>query len=496
MLIKNYGLKMKKIFLLVISIFSLIYFNSCDKEVYTGVTEVEYFENGKIFLRSNPTGARIFLNDKNMGLVTPDSLTWLSTGSHKITLKLEYFKDTTFYLTVINGNTTNDYVDYYQNPGHFGKLECTTTPENSEIFINDSLTSQTTPHTFTFLRPGNYNVRFRYPIHRDYVSNVLIKGGVTTKLNAVLDDTSKWVTYNKDNSPLLSNYITQVVYDQNNNKWVATKDKGLVKFNGDTWQTFTSDNSNLLAGSINAITVDNNNRLWIGIGSGLMLLYNNGFIDYSSLLPSKSVFALHVDHSGNLWVGTEKGLIKFDGTNWRSYNTSNSGISGNFVISITSDENNNLWVGTSSFGLSKFDGTNWTTWNMDNMNLGANLGNSIKSIEVDNDGRIWAAHIENFQAGELGGLSMYDGNEWHNIQISGVSITRIESVSKDRLGYMWVCTKNGAARFLDYNNPTLYLTQNSEIASNHIVSATIDLDEDIYFGTFGAGFSRLKKGNY
>ncbi|MEW6195046.1 MAG: two-component regulator propeller domain-containing protein [Bacteroidota bacterium] len=486
---------MKKILLLFITLLSLVVLNSCDKEVYTGVTETEYFENGKIFIRSNPTNAKIYLDDKNTGLTTPDSLIWLTTGSHKITLKLTNFKDTTFYLNVIDRQTTNDYVDYYQNPGHFGKLECTSTPENSEIIINDSVTLKTTPYTFTFLRPGYYNVRMKYPIHRDFVKDVLISGGVTTKLNAVLDDTSTWVTYNKDNSPLTSNYVTQIIYDNNNAVWIGTKDKGVVKFQGNTWQIFNSSNSIVPSSSINAMVLDNNNNVWVGFGSGLVAFTNSGIIDYSTRLPSKNVFSLHVDKTGNLWVGTEKGISKFDGISWTNYNTSNSGLGGNYVISISSDANNKLWIGTSSFGISVFDGSSWRIWNMGNMNLTSNLGNSIKSIAVDQFGNVWAAHLENFNQGELGGMSMYDGQSWHGIDIPGISITRIESISIDRFDYIWVCTKNGAARFQDYTNPTLFVTQNSKVASNHIVDAIIDLSEDIYLGTFGAGFSRLKKGN-
>lgn len=487
---------MKKLLILFISIVSTIIFNSCDKEVYTGVTEVEYFENGKIFLRSNPTNAKIYLEGKNMGLVTPDSLTWLTTGAHKITLKLDNFKDTTFYLSVIDRQVTNDYVDYYQNPGHFGKLECISTPNSAEIIMNDSITTKTTPYTFTYLRPGYYNIRMKYPIHRDFVTNVLISGGVTKKLDVVLDDTSKWVTYNKDNSPLTSNFITQIVYDHNNITWIGTKDKGVVKFQGNTWQSFTSSNSIIPSSSINAMVVDNNNNVWVGFGSGLFAFKNSGIVDYSVLLPGKNIFALHADRLGNLWVGTDKGLTKFDGTSWTTYNTANSGIGGNYIISITSDSNNRLWIGTSSFGISMFDGNTWQIWNMSNMNLEANLGNSIKSIGIDQSGNVWAAHTENFQQGELGGMSMFDGQSWHSIEIQGISITRIESISLDRFGFIWVCTKNGAARFQDISNPTIYVTQNWKIASNHIVYAMIDLNEDMYIGTFGAGFTKLKKGNY
>ena len=40
------------------------------------------------------------------------------------------------------------------------------------------------------------------------------------------------------------------------------------------------------------------------------------------------------------------GLAKFDDTNWTVYNTSNSGLSDNYVLSLAIDENGNKWIGT------------------------------------------------------------------------------------------------------------------------------------------------------
>ena len=46
---------------------------------------------------------------------------------------------------------------------------------------------------------------------------------------------------------------------------------------------------------------------------------------------------------------------------WNSYNTDNSDLPSNNVLSITIDNNEIMWFGTDS-GLVKFDGENWTTY--------------------------------------------------------------------------------------------------------------------------------------
>ena len=57
-------------------------------------------QKGKIVIQTNPSGASIFLNDKDMNKITPDSLINLEAGIHKVKLSKEKFLDTTF--TVIS----------------------------------------------------------------------------------------------------------------------------------------------------------------------------------------------------------------------------------------------------------------------------------------------------------------------------------------------------------------------------------------------------------
>lgn len=51
------------------------------------------------------------------------------------------------------------------------------------------------------------------------------------------------------------------------------------------------------------------------------------------------------------------GISEFDGTVWRSYNTSNSGLVDNGVTAIAIDTANHKWFGTYGSGVSEFDDT-------------------------------------------------------------------------------------------------------------------------------------------
>ncbi|NCS87250.1 MAG: PEGA domain-containing protein, partial [Ignavibacteria bacterium] len=68
--------------------------SSCEKEVSVSTNEKESENHAKIFINSKPAGAKIYLDGKNTGYITPDTVKWLLAGEYKVTLKKEYFKDT------------------------------------------------------------------------------------------------------------------------------------------------------------------------------------------------------------------------------------------------------------------------------------------------------------------------------------------------------------------------------------------------------------------
>jgi len=67
-------------------ILSSMIFISCEKEVSTSQPENPPGK-AQINISSNPTGTKIYLNNKNSGNFTPDSITFLDEGRYSITLK-------------------------------------------------------------------------------------------------------------------------------------------------------------------------------------------------------------------------------------------------------------------------------------------------------------------------------------------------------------------------------------------------------------------------
>ena len=189
------------------------------------------------------------------------------------------------------------------------------------------------------------------------------------------------------------------------------------------------------------------------------------------------------------------GLAKFDDTNWDVYNTSNSGLSDNVVLSIAIDGSGNKWIGTYDGGLAKFDGTNWTVYNTSNSGL---PHNRVLSIAIDGSGNKWI--------GTLGGLAKFDdtnpgGAGWnvYNTSNSGLPSNNVSSLAIDyQSGSKWIGTLGGLAKF-DDTNPgragwTVYNTSNSGLPYNTVTSLAIDGSSNKWIGTYMGGLAVYNEG--
>lgn len=183
------------------------------------------------------------------------------------------------------------------------------------------------------------------------------------------------------------NFVKSVFKDDKNNLWIGYWGVGLAKLNLSTGKVqnwlHQKDNMNSLShDDVWTIFQDSKKRIWIGTNGGGLNLYDesNGekFSHYSfkegskNSLSSNSVYSIVESKSKNfgnnntiLWVGTSNGLNKLVIINSDSKNISQSdvkvtfyttkdGLTDNSIKSIVEDENENLWLGTSS-GITLFD---------------------------------------------------------------------------------------------------------------------------------------------
>jgi ligand-binding sensor domain-containing protein len=453
------------IVLLVIGIF-------CNKEVSVSPTELS-IHTGQIFIESNPTKAKIYLNGKNTGRVTPDSIRWLEAGTYKLILKIQGWRDSVFNVTVNETNIVKLNIDFTKNPLMFGSIEVKSSPSGAQVFLNYENTGKITPTQIDSVLPGTYTIFLHKEQYLNDTSEVEVESQKITSIFRALGDTAHWVIYNKDNCPLPSNTILNVAIDKNNVKWIGTDGEGLVSYDGVEWKIYNSENSPIPFDKVNVIYVDNDNNKWFGT-AGLVKYDGASWTIYNtsnSGLPSDMVWTLESDINGVLWIGTyDKGLVSFDGINWKVYNTGNSGLPSNYITSITIDKKGNKWIGTYINGIAKFDGSTWEVFNSNNMWI----PDKVTTLKADNSNNIWAG-ITSWDY-YIGGLYKYDdAHGW--ALFSSYFSDRISCIVIDPNNIYWIGSyDNGIGlikgRFV-YND--FFNSSNSPIHSDIVNDIAVDI---------------------
>ena len=135
-------MKYLKIITLVVAL------TACEKEVTVAPPD-PVPNKGVISISSSPTNVMIFLNGRNSGKLTPDSLRFLDPGDQKIILKKEFYKDTTLIINLGQDEKKEFFVDYYANPSMYGNLNITSEPDSAVLYLNDSLLSERSPLILT-----------------------------------------------------------------------------------------------------------------------------------------------------------------------------------------------------------------------------------------------------------------------------------------------------------------------------------------------------------
>ena len=287
-------------------------------------------------------------------------------------------------------------------------------------------------------------------------------------------DGTDWNNYNTSNSGLPDNSIRPIAIDGRGIKWIGTVADGLVSFDGTNWTVYNTSNSDLPSNRVRSIAIDRDGTKWIGT-------YLNGIASFdgtdwtvyrgsTSGLPSSWIMSITIDGDGAKWIGTSGGMVKFDGENWTVYNESNSALPSNMVRSIAIDDSGIKWIGTSprwdgvdyvGGGLVKFDGTNWTVYNTSNSGIPDNF---IRSIAIDGRGIKWIGTLDS-------GLVRFDGTDWkiYNTLNSSLPSNDVYSIVIDSNENKWIGTWYGGLTV--YNEGGIIPVEIRDASSIHPLGA-------------------------
>jgi ligand-binding sensor domain-containing protein len=125
-------------------------------------------------------------------------------------------------------------------------------------------------------------------------------------------------------------------------------------------------------------------------------------------LPSNVVRAVFKDSRGIMWIGTNAGLCRFDGRDFKVYNSAD-GLGAENIFDITEDDDGNLWIGGMSQGISRFDGKQFTNYGKKD----GLVGDDVRRVW-------WSKRFGRLLVGANQGFSAFDGDRFISLDASKV----------------------------------------------------------------------------
>lgn len=211
-------------------------------------------------------------------------------------------------------------------------------------------------------------------------------------------------------------------------------------------------------------------------------------------LQEKYINTIFQDSRGFLWLGTRKGVCRYDGLNFKYYNTLGpTGISDWVITCIEEDKKGNIWIGTES-GLNKLDPfTEHITQYYSGTGAGTIPYNWCNTLFVDSRKDLWLATEK--------GLALYDekNNSFINYPVQlfdkDERINKfVRNIAEDKKGDLWMSTSHGLKKFnvtdrrftSYYREPT-----GNKPADNVFYSVFIDHNGIVWAGTFAGDLLRF-----
>lgn len=301
---------------------------------------------------------------------------------------------------------------------------------------------------------------------------------VTTMGGVSCYDGHTFKNYTTSNG-LLSNLAYAVVCDSQNNILICT-DKGLSVFNGRSFSNYTFRYNNK-DHRVNAVILQPNNEYMVLAGARLFQIANQ-IVNPIVVNNDTTLQFTALAQEGNVIIAAafKKGLYLNDNNQWiqQAYPATDKGIF--FVKKIESAKNKKCYFLTTD-GIFEFQ--NRVLVRAD---LPENIHqmNDIGSIASDDKNNLWMGTFR-------GALVVKPNREFHYYNsTSGCTDNRISSVLSDEDGNIWLAT-DGQGIFRYAICPFTYFDETNGLPHPVVMSIVRGKNGEIYTGTYGGGLVKI-----
>jgi hypothetical protein len=283
--------------------------------------------------------------------------------------------------------------------------------------------------------------------------------------------TDGWEVYNLSNSSIPFDKVFYLEFDHDGNLWGGTS------VTNQTAHVFMFDGTNFVNHMSNKwvydLKVDQNGNIWTLTSLSELSKYDgNSWTDIKKSDLSWYSSPLYIDANDNKWANPlfSRTLLKYDGTNWTTYDNSNTGIPDNKII-CANGVGNNIYFGTNDSGIIHYDGSSWSTINTSNSPL---PDNRIYATCKDNMDSLWFA----CRGGYI--VSMKDGNwsVYHNTLFDDA----ISAIDVDSKGNVWLALTNKVFK-IEKGSIIEFNENNSILPAFSILNIKIDQNDKVWIGS-------------
>jgi hypothetical protein len=277
-----------------------------------------------------------------------------------------------------------------------------------------------------------------------------------------------WTVYNQINSPLPTDYVASMDFDNDGNQYIGTSGGGLVLKQGDQWTIWTESNTGIPIDASRQVDRDSENNLWVAAASGDLDSSPYGF-----------------------------GLARLDGAD-STWAMRNHGLEINQIVTGVIIDGQTRYISTFGGGITIYDDIGWIRYRYEsrteftyadsqqqvfNVPEGTYIPSDfIRAIDFDPASSIlWIATVD-------AGAVSKDGDVWStfNMGNSGLPSNQLLSVRVNGSGVVALGTAGFGVAILEAGDWTVYNTSNSPMTNGFISTLEYHPDNgELWIGAWG-----------
>ena len=309
-----------------------------------------------------------------------------------------------------------------------------------------------------------------------------------------------WIAHNKgfslynsgesthfSNSELANVSPQCITQGKNNNIWIGTYGKGILKTRGEDYGFIEETN-----GLIVLDLFYENGKLWLSTLKNGVLIYDIAQQKLQPIqdienLPTTNCHVVFKDSWGGKWIGTSGGgLLKYSRPEIKNLSSSD-GVEGNYIYAVNHSLDSGIWISTNARKLYKCTNGEIEEYGL-NMNI---FPQKIKAILEDSKGRLWIGT-------EGSGIMLWvNGKTKFYKEGKYLGSGFVKDVVEDKDGYIWIATSNGISRFSpELSNVKFFTKGNKNIHFNRVTSLHVDRSNRVWYGTQGRGLGCILDSGY